>query len=173
MDTPPPAPPIDRDLFRHVMGHFTTGVTVVSFLRTGVPAGVTVNAFMSVSLEPPLILISMRAGSSFARCVARGDHFGVNILGAPQQHLAGHFAQRGVPAIKIPFDMLDGTPVLHTSLALLVARTVDIHPAGDHLLYIAQVGRLALGAPGASLLFHRGRYTQLATNLPEPAPAGA
>ena len=89
----------DPRLFRDVMGRFATGVAVVSFVRDGVPAGMTVNAFMSVSLSPPLVTVSVRRASSFNDHVGLGARYGVNILTEQQQHLGGHFANqaRAIP----------------------------------------------------------------------------
>ena len=97
---------MDAKLLRSVMGQFATGVTVVTFVANGQPAGMTANAFMSVSLEPPLILISIRNASSFNQFVGEGVHFGVNFLAESQRWLSGHFGGRpeegGCAAFHLP-----------------------------------------------------------------------
>ena len=152
--------------FRDVMGRFATGVVVVSFLRHGVPAGMTVNAFMSVSLKPPLVTVSVRRESSFNDHVGLGARYGVNILTEDQQHLGGHFANQAVRDPAVAFTMHDDTPLLENSLAHIIARVVDIHPAGDHLLYLAEVERLFVGAEAKPLIFFTGRYKQIAAHEP-------
>jgi flavin reductase (DIM6/NTAB) family NADH-FMN oxidoreductase RutF len=159
-------PAFDSRLFRDVMGRFATGVTVVSFLRDGAPAGMTVNAFMSVSLAPPLVLVSVRRESSFNDHVRVGSRYGVNILAEDQQGSCNEFAAPSPPDRPIEFSMHEGTPLLGNSLAHVVARVVDIHPAGDHLLYLAEVESLVLGEEAKPLIFFTGRYKQIDAHEP-------
>lgn len=157
---------IDPHLFRRVMGRFATGVTVVSFLRDDVPAGMTVNAFLSVSLEPPLILVSVRKASSFVDHVKVGTRCGVSILSEPQRELGPHFAGRRDHKAKVRFRDHAGIPLLEGSLAEIIARVVDIHPAGDHLLYIAEIEHLAHDPESQPLIFFSGRYKQIHAHDP-------
>jgi flavin reductase (DIM6/NTAB) family NADH-FMN oxidoreductase RutF len=157
---------IDAELFRRVMGCFATGVTVVSFLRDGHAAGMTVNAFLSVSLEPPLVLISVRKTSRFVRYVQVGDRCGINILSERQSHLGPHFANRPEQEVDAQFSDHAGTPLLDGSLAQMVARVVDIHPAGDHLLFIAEIEHLAQGPDAQPLIFFSGCYKQIHAHDP-------
>lgn len=157
---------IDPELFRRVMGRFATGVTVVSFLSDGRPAGMTVNAFLSVSLEPPLVLVSVRKASRFVRHVSVGGRFGINILSEQQRHLGPHFANRPEQEVDAPFAEHAGIPILGDSLAQIVARVVDIHPAGDHLLFIARIEHLAHGPDAQPLIFFSGRYKQIHAHAP-------
>jgi flavin reductase (DIM6/NTAB) family NADH-FMN oxidoreductase RutF len=163
-----PAHAVDPDLFRHVMGRFATGVTVVSFLCDGVPAGMTVNAFLSVSLTPPLVLVSVRKVSRFVGHVRLGARFGINILSEQQRHLGPHFASQPEQEVKARFSDHAGTPLLDGSLAQIIARVVDIHPAGDHLLFIAAIEFLAHGAEAQPLIFFSGRYKQIHAHAPTP-----
>jgi flavin reductase (DIM6/NTAB) family NADH-FMN oxidoreductase RutF len=158
--------PFDPRLFRDVMGRFATGVTVVSFMRDGAPAGMTVNAFMSVSLAPPLVLVSVRSESTFNDHVRVGSRYGVNILTEDQQHLGGQFAGQGAGGHKVEFSMLDGTPLLENSLAHVVARVVSIHAAGDHFLHLAEVEKLVRGDEAKPLIFFTGRYKQIDAHEP-------
>jgi flavin reductase (DIM6/NTAB) family NADH-FMN oxidoreductase RutF len=157
---------IDPVLFRRVMGRFATGVTVVSFMRTGQPAGMTVNSFLSVSMEPPLILISVRKASSFVEHVHVGSRCGINILSEQQRKLGPHFANRPEADADVRFHDHGGTPLLDGSLAEIVARVVDIHPAGDHLLFIAEIEYLAHGPEAQPLIFFSGRYKQIHAHDP-------
>ena len=161
-----PASTFDAAMFRGVMGRFATGVTVVSFMREGEPAGMTVNAFLSVSLDPPLILISVRRTSNFVQHVHVGDRYGVNVLAEAQEHLAPYFARRPDGATKVAFRDHFGTPLIDASLAQIVARVVDIHPAGDHLLYIAAIEHLWHGPEAKPLIFFSGKYKQIHAHEP-------
>ncbi len=166
--SPPAIPPqsIDPKLFRRVMGRFATGVTVLGFLRDGVATGMTVNAFLSVSLEPPLVLVSVRKASRFVAHVKVGTRCGISILSEQQRHLGPHFAGRHEREVHAKFIDHAGVPLLEGSLAGIVARIVDIHPAGDHLLYIAQVEHLADGTDAQPLIFFSGRYKQIHAHDP-------
>lgn len=151
----------DPKLFRDVMGHFATGVTVVTYMCEGEARGMTANAFMSVSLDPPLAMISVRRAARFAAVVSEGDSFGVNFLLENQQALSAHFGGRPSTDLASPFEERDGTPLIRDSLAQLVLRTVDVHEAGDHLLYIGQVEHMALGRERKPLVFYSGTYKQV------------
>jgi flavin reductase (DIM6/NTAB) family NADH-FMN oxidoreductase RutF len=157
---------IDPQLFRRVMGRFATGVTVVSFIREGKPAGMTVNAFLSVSMDPPLVLVSVRKASSFVEHVRVGSRCGINILSEQQRKLGPHFANQPEPDADARFLDHAGTPLLEGSLAHIVARVVDVHPAGDHLLYIAEIEHLAHGPEAQPLIFYSGRYKQIHAHDP-------
>ena len=165
-DAPDQVRPIDPQLFRRVMGRFVTGVTVVSFLRAGKPAGMTVNTFLSVSLDPPLILISVRKASSFVDNVRVGSRYGISILSERQHHLGPHFSRQAKQAADVTFEEHAGMPLIVGSLAQMVARVVDIHPAGDHLLFIAEIEHLAHGLEAQPLIFFSGRYKQIHANDP-------
>jgi flavin reductase (DIM6/NTAB) family NADH-FMN oxidoreductase RutF len=162
--TPPQR--IDPHLFRRVMGRFATGVTVVSFLRDGVATGMTVNAFLSASLEPPLILVSVRKVSSFVDHVATGTRFGISILSEQQRKLGPHFAGAREREVRVGLRDRAGIPVLEGGLAEIIARVVDIHPAGDHLLFIAEIEHLAHGPEAQPLIFFSGRYKQIHAHDP-------
>ena len=152
---------VDPAQFRTVMGRFATGVTVVTFDREGQTAGMTANAFLSVSMNPTLVLVSVRRGSRFTQCVAVGGSYGVNFLGEDQEHLSRHFGGRPQAGLEEPFFQHLGTPLLSGSLAQLVATVVDVHPAGDHLLYIGEVNYLWSGPETRPLIFYSGAYKQM------------
>lgn len=158
---------IDSKLFRDVMGHFATGVTVVSYLGDGEARGITANAFMSVSLDPPLAMISVRKTGRFVSAVQQGDRFGVSFLLESQQALSAHFGGRPVVNLESPFDFHDGIPLIRDSLAQMILRTVDIYEAGDHRLYIGRLEYLALGRERKPLVFYSGAYKQVDM---KPAP---
>lgn len=155
------APGFDPRLFRKVMGHFATGVTVVTYRHGGETLGMTANAFMSVSLDPPLATISVRRQARFAAAVGLGERFGVNFLQESQEALSNHFGGRPAAGLAPVFALHAGTPLLDGCLAQLVLRTAAIHGAGDHLLYVGEVEHLALGAQRRPLVFYAGAYQQM------------
>jgi flavin reductase (DIM6/NTAB) family NADH-FMN oxidoreductase RutF len=158
--------PIEPSMFRRVMGRFATGVAVVTFLRNGQAAGMTVNSFMSVSLDPPLVLISVRRVSAFVKHMRVGGRCGINILSEQQRKLGPHFANRPEKDVEVHFEDHEGTPLLRDSLAQMVARVIDIHPAGDHFLFIAEIEHLAHGPEAQPLIFFSGRYKQIHAHDP-------
>lgn len=156
----------DVKTLRACMGLFATGVTVVTYLAHGVPAGLTANAFMSVSLDPPLVLISVRASSRFNQWVRRDVRYGINFLAESQRPLSMHFGGRPDDGRQVQFANEAGTPLLDGSLAQMVLRTVDVHPAGDHYLYVGEVEYLRFGESERPLVFYGGKYRQILTHLP-------
>jgi flavin reductase (DIM6/NTAB) family NADH-FMN oxidoreductase RutF len=151
----------DTAKFRRVMGRFATGVTVVTYERENEPAGMTANAFLSVSLEPQLILVSIKNESRFCKHIRQGDCYGVNFLTEQQEHISGHFAGRAVEGLNVAMNKVRGVPIIEGSLAHIVARVVQIHTAGDHQLYIAEVIELVEAEQARPLLFFSGQYGKL------------
>lgn len=151
---------------RHVMGHFATGVAVVTARDAyGIPAGTTVNAITSVSLDPPLVLICLDLASATLRAVIDHGAFAINVLGAEHRHLAHGFAKRGAPK---PWHAADhhlgatGTPRLEAALAALECRVEHRLTAGDHELVVGRVVAAEVGEVEAGpLLFYRGDYSSL------------
>lgn len=148
--------------FRRAMGKFATGVTVITFGHQGTTAGMTANAFLSLSVDPPMILVSARAQSRFAGSVARGDRFGVSFLGEDQEALSRHFGGKAIDGLNDPFEEAGGFPVIRGALVQIGARVNAIHEGGDHLIYTADVDMLR-ESDGAPLLFHGGKYRQMFT----------
>ena len=151
----------DSAKFRSVMGRFATGVTIVSYDHDGEAAGMTANAFLSVSLSPQLILVSARNQSRFCQSVTHGTRFCVNFLRKEQQLVSGHFGGRPVDGLSVPFAYEQGIPFIEGSLAHVMVRTAAIHEAGDHQLYIAEVEHLQEDEEAEPLLFYRGKYRQM------------
>lgn len=88
---------VDARSFRRVMGKFATGVTVVSFIHEGQPTGMTANAFMSLSVDPPMVLIAVRTQARFASSIKPGDAFGISFLREDHEGVSSHFGGRPVP----------------------------------------------------------------------------
>jgi flavin reductase (DIM6/NTAB) family NADH-FMN oxidoreductase RutF len=151
--------------FRAALGRFPTGVTVVTTCDGARPAGVTVNAFASVSLDPPLVMVCIDKRSHLHDLVARSSVFVANILGAHQQDVsrrfAGQTADRNDRFHLTPYhDGVTGAPILDGSIAHVECRLVAVYPGGDHSIFLGQV--VALGAvPGEPLTYYRARYGAL------------
>lgn len=149
----------DFKTLRNTLGNFATGVTVVSFDANGQPAGMTANAFMSVSLDPALIVISVREKSRLNDFVRLGDSYGVSILNTEQEPISNHFGGRPIDDLHIDFEYVNDIPLIKDSLAHFVAKTVDIHKAGDHYLLIGEIQYINSSEEDIEpLLFYKGQY---------------
>ena len=160
--------PIDARLFRSTMGRFATGVTIVSASNgDGLPHATTVNAFLSVSLDPPLVLVSLGNHSRMNTLLSLGKRYGINLLATSQEQYSRHFGGRPIEGLQVNWHPREenDVPLLDDSLAHIVARVVDIHPAGDHLLYISQVESLRYWERHP-LLFFSGKYKQIEAHEP-------
>jgi flavin reductase (DIM6/NTAB) family NADH-FMN oxidoreductase RutF len=147
--------------FRRTLGMFATGVTVLT-ARVGEQVhGMTANAFMSVSLRPPLVLISIDRRAKMGALMHEGTRFGVSVLEARQTGLSDRFAGRVADDLpEATFELVHETPLVEGALAHLVARVVRSYWGGDHSLFLGQV-EFARYGEGRPLLFHGGRYERL------------
>jgi 3,4-dihydroxy-2-butanone 4-phosphate synthase len=153
-------------LMRDVMGHFATGVTVVTARgEDGAPVGTTANAISSVSLDPPLLLACLARSSETLAAIRAEGRFAINVLAAEQRHHSDRFAKKGeaVRAHEVEFADHDlGVPVLPGALATIACEVEAIYPAGDHEIVIGNARHLDQREPGARpLLFYRGSYLQI------------
>jgi flavin reductase (DIM6/NTAB) family NADH-FMN oxidoreductase RutF len=147
-----------------VLRTFATGVTIVTSAGDEPPSGVTANAFTSVSLAPPLVLVCLNAASSTCRAIAGNRVFAVNVLSAEQEWLSRRFASPSRPRGWAAFSDVphregsSGAPILDGVACWLDCRLAGMHVAGDHIVVIGEV--LAFdGDPGREpLVFHAGRY---------------
>jgi flavin reductase (DIM6/NTAB) family NADH-FMN oxidoreductase RutF/DNA-binding IclR family transcriptional regulator len=152
---------VDPAQFRSVLGHFPTGVAVVTGIDgDGKPAGMAVGSFTSVSLDPPLVaFMPDRSSTSWPRFRDSGS-FCVNILGAEQESVCRTFASRGGDK----FAELSwrpggsGSPILDGVLAWIDCDTDVVHEAGDHFIVIGRVRELDIGTPALPLVFFQGGY---------------
>ncbi|HEX9906791.1 MAG TPA: flavin reductase family protein [Propylenella sp.] len=155
-----PRPEIDPHLFRRVMGAFPTGVTVIAAQDGEQIRGMTANAFMSGSLEPPLCIVSIARRAQMHDVMDSARHFGVSILSESQEAMSDHFAGRPNPDLRIEFDLSRAAPILREACGHIVAETVARHDCGDHTLFIGHI--LELDANDRPpLLYHSGRYGAL------------
>jgi len=157
---------IDSREFRNCSGRFATGITIVTTEAEGLPHGMTVNGFMSVSLQPPLIVVSISHNTRLHQLLPQTMRYGVSILDESQLAFSNHFAGRPDDTLEIPFVRKHDMPLLGGALAHMVARVVDAHEAGDHTLYIGEVEYLNY-LDGRPLLYYAGGYNHLKAD-PKP-----
>ena len=161
-----PEPAVSAADFRHAIGHFATGVTVVTSVGPdGQPVGTTANAVSSLSLDPPLLLVCFDRTSLTLKAVRHHNAFAINVLAAPQQHLSSNFARRGLAAA---WDEVThrpgphGCPRLDGVLAALECRVEHYLPGGDHEIVVGRVHDVETSGEGAApLVFWRGGYASL------------
>ncbi len=163
------ASPLSSQKFRRVVGHFATGITVITVEREpGLVHGMTANSFTSVSLDPLLILISVDHNARLLSFLEVQGRFGVNILKDTQQTSSEHFAKplqdySANESLGIRFRWTDtGIPLLEDGLGHLACNVVAKYPAGDHTLFVAEVESMDEGE-GDPLLYHLGKYRRMAT----------
>lgn len=165
----PCADAIDPKLFRQLLGCYPTGVAIITtHTADGKPVGLTCNSFSSVSLEPPLVLFSLRKASSLLRTFVQADTFAINILSQSQDALSGRFASsriadkfEGVAWRPGPL----GTPLIHDCLASFECRVHARHEAGDHDIFIGEVKQMTTASADHALVFYKGTYMMLAESL--------
>jgi flavin reductase (DIM6/NTAB) family NADH-FMN oxidoreductase RutF len=145
------------------MGHFATGVAVVTVNTPHGPQGMTANAVASLSLDPVLVLVCFDNGARTLPEVRREKRFGVNVLAAGQEHLARRFASKeDTKFADVAHSVHDGIPVLDGTLAWVGCELETLVPAGDHTIGIGAVDAAELGADGLEpLVWFRAAYTGL------------
>lgn len=156
---------MDDRLFRTAMGKFATGVTVIATDVEGDVHGMTANAFMSVSLSPKLVVISIGEKAKILEKIKLSQTFSVNILAAEQQELSMIFAGQIKEPREVIFDRLDGKPVLAGAVAQIACEVAAEHVEGDHTLFIGRVTDIKL-EDAEPLLFYSGRYRTLVEETP-------
>ena len=155
---------VSKDDFRSALGRFASGVTIVTTRdASGKLHGITVSAFCSVSLEPPLVLVCIEktTGSHFA--FQESSSFVVNLLAADQQYLSDRFASH----LPDKFDTvkcrlgIDDLPVLDDTLATLECRLKTSHDAGDHTIFVGQIERTTIRDDEKPLIYFHGNYREI------------
>lgn len=152
---------ITGDELRAVMRRYPAGISVVSVDLEGERLGVTMGSLVSLSLEPPLVGISVGKQNALHELLRGAQSFGVSVLAADQEALASRFA-RGMPPIAlwegVELRSTDGPPLLAGSLGWLRCRVRSECDAGDHTFFIAEVETAETGAEGRPLLYVRSAY---------------
>lgn len=154
-------PGIDARALRDTLGTFATGVTVIATRTEDGDHGMTANAFMSVSLDPPLITISLDRKCRLLEEIRRSHQYSVSILAEGMEDIATHFAGRHNPELTNIFGDKEGLPVIPDAVAVFRARVVDEIDAGDHCLFIGEVIGMDRCDTCAPLLFHSGKFKKL------------
>ena len=155
--------PVEKAEFRQALGHFAAAVTVVTLVREdGTPAGITVTAFSSLSLEPPLVLVCIDKRARLHDAFQRGAAFAVNILAEDQEGVSRRFASsepdqfREVGYAPSPA----GAPFIQDAICSAECKVVDLLPGGDHTIVVAEVENTRI-REGKPLLYFRGGYASL------------
>ncbi|MFB4169126.1 flavin reductase family protein [Virgibacillus sp. JSM 102003] len=151
---------MDNRLFRDAMGKFSTGITIVTTEYNGDIMGMTVNAFMSVSLDPKLIAISIDEKARMYDKLQETKCFGLSILTEEQKDLSMIFAKQKDSDSDISYLKQDNIPVLKDSIATLSCRVKKTADAGDHKIFIAEVTDVKMNG-GEPILFYSGQYRTL------------
>jgi flavin reductase len=156
----------DERRFRHALGRFATGVVLISCGSGDTLHAMTANAFMSGSLRPPLIVVSVGHKARMHARLMDSACFGVSVLSAHQEQHSRHFAGDVQQAFAPQFETVDGLSdiaLLDRAVARFAARVVDRHPCGDHTLFIGEVLMFSLDEH-APLVFFGGRYASVAVD---------
>lgn len=145
------------------MGNFTTGITVVTTIGPdGVPYGLTVNSFTSVSLDPILVLVCLDNRLTGLQAFKDSKVFGVSILSEAQEDLSRMFAKKdSVRPASIYVAGKTGVPLLRDALGTLECETVAIYPGGDHQIFLGEVKAAEMMETHGPLLYFRGKYQRL------------
>jgi flavin reductase (DIM6/NTAB) family NADH-FMN oxidoreductase RutF len=157
------APSIDVSAFKAALGSFATGVTLATTGSGGDLHGVTANAVMSVSLDPPLVLLSIQQGTRMYGVLRFSDNFALSVLAKDQLQVATYFADSSRPHDTAAFERfpyhagVTGAPLLDGAVAHVDCRIVDVYPAGDHVLFIGRALYVASSVDRSPLIYFRGR----------------
>ncbi|WP_190126575.1 flavin reductase family protein [Streptomyces inusitatus] len=149
--------------FRSVLGNFCSGVTVVTAQSPDGPVGFTCQAFSSLSLDPPRVMLGVSRTSTTWPVISELRHFGVNILAEDQRRLSEGFARSGGDKFDgVPWDRSPGgSPLLAGASAWIECELNAEYPGGDHVIVVGDVRWLRAGLSERPLLYHRGRYAGL------------
>jgi flavin reductase (DIM6/NTAB) family NADH-FMN oxidoreductase RutF len=159
---------IDSSAFRNGLGRFATGITVVTGVEAdGSHVGMTVNAFTSLSLEPPLVLFCLGRGAYCHDALVGGDGFVLNVLTEDQRHLSEAFSRPLEDRFAgVEYDLWDsGAPILKDCLANLECALEAVHDGGDHAIIVGLVTKLELAENGRPLLYFMGDYKCIGDNV--------
>jgi flavin reductase (DIM6/NTAB) family NADH-FMN oxidoreductase RutF len=160
-ERPTASPAVDSARYRQVLGHFPTGVTVITAGSDEGPVGLCVGSFTSVSLEPPLVAFCAGDTSTSYPHIEAAGHYCVNILGEDQEETARVFAGKGddkFAGIGWHPSPVTGAPVLDGVLAWIDCDIDAVHGAGDHWIVVGRVLDLEIGHEGGPLVFFRGGF---------------
>ena len=152
--------PPDPATYRTVLGHFATGVCIVTAMDGEDPVGMACNSFTSVSLEPALVLFCAAKSSTTWPRLRTSGKWAANILAEESEEVSRLFAEKGADRFSQTAYTRgrSGSPILRDTLAFVDCETIDEHDAGDHLIVVGRVLEMGYAAEGKPLLFYRGGY---------------
>ena len=153
--------PIEIQLFKRALGQWASGVTVITTLRGGSPHGMTASSFSSLSLDPPLVLISVDQRAQLHQLLPKTGRYGVNILAKGQDLLSNHFAGRPRDNLTIPWLEAEGLPFIDGALAHIACDVYDSIQGGDHVIYVGRITHAQVWPDREPLLYHGGKYASL------------
>ena len=153
----------DPRTLRDALGCFATGVTVVTCLNDGVPAGLTVNSFTSVSLDPPLLLVCIAKESASAAALTQASHFAINVLQTGQKPDSIRFSTRDEDRFGTTRWACGeaGAPILEESLGVFECERYAVYDGGDHQILVGKVIKASFDGRLDPLLYFRGKYRRL------------
>jgi flavin reductase (DIM6/NTAB) family NADH-FMN oxidoreductase RutF len=156
---------------RRILGRFATGITVLTAGRE-TPRGMTANAFTSVSIEPPLVLVCVQRNATMHETIREAGSFAVSVLAAHQERVARLFADRKRPRGTREFEAVHaisgpytGAPVLSGALAWLECKLATVYDGGDHSIFLGEVQTLGRGKTEDALLFYEGGFHRLESGV--------
>ena len=158
-----PIGPVSPAVMRDVLGHFVSGIVVVTAAGNEGPLGFTCQSFTSLSLDPPLILFCVAHTSSTWPRIEEAGTFAVNILGEDHEELSNLFAKKGADRFsQTPWRVgVSGAPVLEDAIAYLDCRFEAEYPGGDHKIIVGRVLDLDMREGSRPLLFYKGGYERM------------
>ena len=164
---------LDSEQLRHAMRAWTTGVAVVTAAYDGQRYGMTVNSFTSISLEPPLVCLTLKRLTHTHELVERSGEFAVTILSSQQKELSDRFAGKH-PEIQDRFEGVEtealslNVPLIKRGMAYFDCRVVNSYPVGENTLFIAEVTAAKREGEGDALVYHNRAYWKLTPAQPSP-----
>ncbi|GCF08265.1 flavin reductase family protein [Dictyobacter arantiisoli] len=154
------APPIDTTRYHNIMGHFATGVAVITTSHRGKPIGFTAHSFCSISAEPALISFCAKDTATIWPLIEAAGTFCVNILSEKQKNMSEVFSRQGGVRFQTTeySQATSGAPILPGGLAWIECNTVAFYPAGDQLIVLGRVHSMEMQSTGKPLVAYRGTY---------------
>jgi flavin reductase (DIM6/NTAB) family NADH-FMN oxidoreductase RutF len=150
-------------LFKRTLAQWASGVTVITTLRDAIAHGMTASSFSSLSLEPPLVLVSVDQRARLHQLLPETGRYGVSILAKGQDALSTHFAGRPSDSLQIPWIEAEGLPFLDGAVAHLACDVFEAFPGGDHIIYVGRITHAQVWPGREPLLYHCGKYAALGT----------
>lgn len=155
---PRPVKDFDQIAFRNACGGFATGVAIITTRNGDIEHGMTANAFMSISLDPPMVAVSIAKTAKMLGHIREAGRFAVSILPENAETLALHFAGRPDKSITQPLTEFDGLPVARDACVVFATDVSDDVEAGDHVIFLGAVTAMHNAPDRIPLLFHKGRF---------------